>query len=118
MEAEAYASAKAGEIISYAREIERALGVPPPGPTPMLTDNSAKLLVARDAASAARARHFLRRHHVLQQRIAQHETQIFKIDDPNMPADFLTKWLSQKKLKQCVKYVTNSDARVELGKAS
>ena len=50
-------------------------------------------LVARDATSAARARHFLRRYTVLQQRIRSAEVQVFKIDDPNMPADFLTKWL-------------------------
>ena len=42
---------------------------------------------------AARAKHFLRRYTVLQQRIRGQQCQVFKIDDPNMPADFLTKWL-------------------------
>ena len=44
---------------------------------------------------AARAKHFLRRYTVLQQRIRGQQCQVFKIDDPNMPADFLTKWMPQ-----------------------
>ena len=48
-------------------------------------------MVAKDAASASRARHFLRRYTVLQQRVAAHEVSMYKIDDPNQPADFLTK---------------------------
>ena len=58
-EAEAVASAKAAEQIAYAREVLRALGVLPAGPTPLLTDNLANALVVRDATSAARAKHFL-----------------------------------------------------------
>ena len=57
-EAEAVASAKAAEQIAYAREVLRALGVLPAGATPLLTDNLANALVARDATSAARAKHF------------------------------------------------------------
>ena len=111
-EAEAVASAKAGEYVSYAREVLRALGVMPAGPTPILTDNLANCLVARDATSAARARHFLRRYTVLQQRIRSAEVQVFKIDDPNMPADFLTKWLPAGKLRDSLLYATNSGRRV------
>ena len=111
-EAESVATAKAGEQISYAREILRALGVMPDGPTPILTDNLANMLIARDATSAARARHFLRRYTVLQQRIAAGEVTIFKIDDPNMPADFLTKWIPARKLRDSVAYATNSRHRV------
>ena len=36
------------------------------------------------------------------------QCQVFKIDDPNMPADFLTKWLPQAKLRDSVAYATNS----------
>ena len=112
MEAEAVATAKAGETVSYAREILRALGVLPDGPTPILTDNQANCLVARNSTSAARARHFLRRYVTLQQRISQGEVTVYKIDDPNMPADFLTKWLSAQKLRDSVAYATNSINRV------
>ena len=111
-EAEAVATAKAGEQISYAREVLRALGVLPHGPTPILTDNLANMLISRDATSAARARHFLRRYTVLQQRVAAGEVAVFKIDDPNMPADFLTKWILAAKLRDSVAYATNSRHRV------
>ena len=40
------------------------------------------------------------------------QVQVFKIDDPNMPADFLTKWLPQLKLRDSVAYATNSANRV------
>ena len=46
MESEAVATGKAGEIIGYAREILRALGVSQDGPTPIGTDNRANILVA------------------------------------------------------------------------
>ena len=61
-QAEAVATAKAGEQVAYAREVLRALGVMPEGPTPILTDNLGNCLVSRDATSAARAKHFLRRY--------------------------------------------------------
>ena len=111
-EAESVATAKAGEQVAYAREVLRALGVMPEGPTPILTDNLANCLVSRDATSAARAKHFLRRYTVLQQRISSAQVQVFKIDDPNMPGDFLTKWLPQLKLRDSVAYATNSANRV------
>ena len=34
---------------------------------------------------------------------------IGKISDANMPSNFLTKWVSGRKLKQSVRYATNSD---------
>ena len=111
-EAEAVATAKAGENVSYAREILRALGVMPDAPTPILTDNLANCLISRDATSAARARHFLRRYTVLQQRIAAQEVVVYKLDDPNMPADFLTKWVPAAKLRDSVAYATNVRNRV------
>ena len=112
MESEAVASAKAAESVTYIREVLRALGDLPDGPTPILTDNQANLMVAKDAASASRARHFLRRYTVLQQRVAAHEVSMYKIDDPNQPADFLTKWLSGEKLAKSIDYATNASNRV------
>ena len=91
MEAEAIGSSKAGENVTYAREILRALGIPASSPTTILTDNKANLLVATDSASASRSRRFLRRYWALQQRMASGEVHLAKIDDENMPAD----WPSQ-----------------------
>ena len=70
-------------------------------------------LVASDAASASRSRHFLRRYHVLQQRLQQGEAQLLKVPDAAMPADFLTKWIGKDKLKQSVAYATNASNHVK-----
>ena len=110
MEAEAIGSSKAGEVVAYAREVLRALGVPAQEPTVIMTDNQANLQVATDSASASRSRHFLRRYYALQQRLARGEAVLVKIDDDNMPADFLTKWLPSPKVRRSVEYATNSRA--------
>ena len=112
MEAEAIGSSKCGELISYAREILRLLGVNLEQPTVLLTDNKANLLVATNTASATRSRHFLRRYVALQQRLAAGECQLIKVPDPHMPADFLTKWINREKLKQSVRYATNATSCV------
>ena len=83
----------------------------PKRPTPILTDNKANLLIARSATSASRAKHFLRRYITLQQRIASDELVVVKVDDANMPSDFLTKWLPSAKLRKSLVYATNSKAR-------
>ena len=77
-----------------------------------IRNHAANCLVARNSTSAARARHFLRRYATLQQRINHGEVTVYKIDDPNMPADFLTKWLPAQKLRDSVAYATNSINRV------
>ena len=107
MEAESIGSSKAGELITYAREILRAMGIAADKPTVVMTDNKANLLVANDATSASRSRHFLRRYWALQQRIARGDCKLVKADDAWMPADFLTKWLSSAKLAKSIAYATN-----------
>ena len=111
MEAEAIGSSKTAEVISYAREILRALGVPATAPTVVMTDNKANLLVAKDLASASRSRHFLRRYWALQQRMKRGEVRLVKVPDPDMPADFLTKWVPSAKLAKSIEYATNSRSR-------
>ena len=96
--------------MSYAREVLRAMGIPATAPTVILTDNKANLLVATDSASASRSRHFLRRYFALQQRMARGEVTLAKVDDANMPADFLTKWLASPKVRRSVEYATNARA--------
>ena len=53
--AEAIPTAKASELVVCAREIERALGVPPTKPTLIGTDNKANLLVAQPQDAPMRA---------------------------------------------------------------
>ena len=110
-ECEAIATAKAGEHVSYARVVLLALGAPPAGPTVILSDNKANVLVANNAMSASRSRHFLRRYHTLQRRMAEGECRVVKIADDLMPADFLTKWVARDKLKRSVDFATNARAR-------
>ena len=96
--------------MSYAREILRTLGELPSDRTTILTDNKANLLVATNSASAQRSRHFLRRYYALRQRMARGECRLVKVDDANMPADFMTKWLGGPKFRTSLAYATNSDA--------
>lgn len=110
MEVECIASSKAGESVAYARECLRVLGESVDEPTIILTDNQANLLVASNATSASKSRHFLRRYWALQQRLAQGECCLTKIEDANMPADFLTKWLPAAKLRKSVDCATNARA--------
>ena len=100
METECIASSKAAEIIAYVREILRAFGTPPLGPTLLTTDNLSNQGVASGASCPSRSKHFLRRYHALQQRIRAGKCTIRHINDAQMPADALTKWVSADKLKR------------------
>ena len=108
MEAEAIASAKAGETIAYLREILRAFGVPPDGPTLLTTDNMANLTVATGVGCPTRSRHFLRRYFALRQRLAEESVTLKHVSDEQMPADFLTKWIPLPKVRASITYATNS----------
>ena len=77
----------------------------------ILSDNKANVLVANNAKSASRSRHFLRRYHTLQRRMADGECRVIKITDDLMPADFLTKWVPKEKLKRSVDHASNARAR-------
>ena len=112
MEAEAIASCKAAECISYAREILRALDVPLDGPTLVGTDNLANMRVGSLRSAPTRARRFMRRYHSLLQRVAAGEVALRHVTSEHMAADFLTKWLSKRKADACVRYATNSWAHV------
>jgi hypothetical protein len=112
MESEAVASGKAGEVVSYAREILRALGVMPSGPTLISTDNLANQKVGSGVGCPTRSRHFLRRYWALKQRIRSGEVQLRHVPDASMPADFLTKWIPKPKLESSILYATNAHSRV------
>ena len=107
-ETEAIASGKAGEAISHAREILRAFGIPPCGPTMISTDNLANHKVGSGVGGPTRSKHFLRRYHSLKQRIRSGEVTLVHVPDPQMPADFLTKWIPRTKLEQSLRYACNS----------
>ena len=108
METEAIGSAKAAEAIAYAREILRAFGTPPQGPTLITTDNLANRQVGSGSSSPTRSRHFLRRYHTLIARVKAGEVVLKHVNDDRMPADFLTKWIDVKKLNKSVRYATGT----------
>lgn len=112
MESEAIASSKSGELVSYSREILRALGVPPEGPTPITTDNASNLRIATGVGCPSRSLHFYRRYNVLRQRIAAGEVHMLYVPDAEQPADFLTKWLKKEKLERSIAYAINRSACV------
>ena len=102
---EGVASVKCSSRILYARTVLAALGVPCGEPTVLLTDNKANMLVANDAGSSVRSRHFLRMYRLLQQRIGDGDIAIKHVPDAENPADALTKWIDVNKFEKCVAYM-------------
>ena len=102
---EAIASVRASNRIMYARTVLCGLGVPCEGPTILLTDNKANMLVGNDAGSSVRSRHYLRMYRLLQQRIGSRDIALKFVPDAENPSDVLTKWVDSNKFERCVKYL-------------
>ena len=113
-EVEGIASVKAAEWVITARNIERAYGVLEPTATLLGTDSSSNLQIAERQAPNARAKHALRRWHWLRQQIDQGRLSMVKVADANMPADFLTKWLTTKKLELSLERATGHSRAVPM----
>ena len=107
---EAIASVKCANRVMYARTILCALGVPCAGPTTLLTDNKANMLVANDAGSSVRSRHFLRMYRLLQQRIESADIAVKFVSDAENPADVLTKWVDINKFERSLAYMSGERA--------
>ena len=111
-EMEAIATAKAGEIVAFVREILRALSIPCNGPTFVGTDNKANAYVASGVGTSSRLKHCMRRYYSFLQRKARGEVEIGHVPDPENPSDFLTKWVGQVKFERSLAFATNSTNRV------
>ena len=70
------------------------------------------MLIANGTGSVTRARHALRRYMILQDRVREGIVVLGHVPDEENPADFLTKFVSAKKLEASVAYLTNSNNRV------
>ena len=70
------------------------------------------MLVAHNAGSSVRSRHFLKKYKILQERMERKEVTVGHVSDKENPADFLTKWVSADKFKNSVAYATNALAYV------
>ena len=89
------------------REIEIGLGVPPQGPTLVLTDNKATALVGSGTGSA-RARHCLRRYATFLQRVESNEVYLRHLPDPENPTDFMTKFTTAKKALRSARWLAGA----------
>jgi len=77
---------------------------------PISTDNLANHKVGSGIGGPTRSKHFLRRYHSLKQRIRDGDAVLVHVPDPQMPADFLTKWIPSAKLEASLRYACNSHA--------
>ena len=107
-ESEAIATAKAGELVAYAREVLRAMGLPPQGPTFVGSDNKANALIASGRALPTRLRHCLRRYLSFLQRVDAGECEIGHVRDAENPSDFMTKFVPTAKFEASNEYATNA----------
>ena len=79
------------------------------GPTLVGSDSSSHEQVVNRMASSNRSKPFLKSYVIQMQRVQAELIAIHKISDANMPSDFLTKWISGRKLRRSIRYATNSD---------
>ena len=108
MAAEGIGTSRLAETISQARDIDRAMGgaaMDYPA-TLLATDNRSSMQVAQRQGAASRARHLLRRYAVLLQRVKDGEVVVRHVPDASNPADFLTKFVSARKMTDSLRYLT------------
>ena len=103
---EAVASVRCSDRIIYFTNVFAALGVPVDGPVTLLTDSRSNNLVANNAGSSTRSRHYLRMYRRLQQRIESDHVTVKYVPDRDMPSDVLTKYVDKGKFERCVAYLT------------
>uniref|UniRef100_A0A7S0LAY4 Uncharacterized protein n=1 Tax=Coccolithus braarudii TaxID=221442 RepID=A0A7S0LAY4_9EUKA len=107
MHSEAVGANKCSNVIITGRDVLTALGVPPNGPTFLGYDNKAGMLVANNAGSSTRSRHFLCMYTILQQRGKREQIAIRHVSNVENAADFLTKWVDKSRFKRSSIYLTN-----------
>ena len=112
MQSESYASTRAADLIIYAREIQRAFGISTDLPTFIGTDSLSHSQLSNKLANAGRSKPFLKQYVIQAQRQKSSDITVGHISDLNMPADFLTKWISSRKLRMSIIYATNPSAFV------
>jgi hypothetical protein len=110
-EGEGITTSKCAELVIPVQEAARAMGIAIEGPTIIRSDNAANVRVANDPNAAVRLKHALRRYATLQGHVAAGEVKIVHVPDKFNAADFLTKWVSAKKVKESVAYTSNEVAK-------
>ena len=113
MGAEMHPTTAGGMQAEYISEVARAQGMPLDNPVVIATDSLANALVSRRQGSTVLVRHLLRRWQALTARIARGLAKVVHLPDVEMPVDFLTKWVTKKKIDASVWYLTNAANRVK-----
>ena len=72
-------------------------------------DSLSLIQILNRLGSANRSKPFLKQYVVQMQRVHDELISVGKVSDANMPSDFLTKWISGRKLRQSIRFATNSD---------
>ena len=113
MGAEMHPTTEAGMQAEYIWEVARAHGMPLDAPVVIATDSLANALVSRRQGTTVKVRHQLRRWQALTARIVRGLVKVVHLPDIEMPVDFLTKWVTKKKVDASVYYLTNAANRVK-----
>ena len=113
MGAEMHPTTEAGLQAEYISEVARAQGMPLEAPVIIATDSLSNALVSRRQGTTVLVRHQLRRWQALTARISRGLAKVVHLPDAEMPVDFLTKWVSKKKIDASVWYLTNGANRVK-----
>ena len=111
MQSEMIASNRCADIVLYVRQILTVIGTPPSGPTLVGSDSSSHEQAVNRMASANQSKPFLKSYVIQMQRVLAELIAIHKISDANMPSDFLTKWISGRKLRRSIRFATNIKLR-------
>ena len=102
----------AGEIVSNALEINRAMGDPAERPVVVGTDSTSNHSVATRRGAPQRVKHALRRWFNFHQRVLAKQVHLVHVPGAQIPADFLTKWVTKQKYYDSLNYLTNSVNKV------
>ena len=90
--------------VVYARNFLKAMGEVFHRPTRVLTDSLSGALVLNSSKSVGRSRAFLWRCAVVIELCQQGVIEIVHVDDEQNPADYLTKWVPQTKVRRSARY--------------
>ena len=96
------------KLVLYARNMLRAWGYGALPPSALLSDNSSNVSIANNAGAAGKAKHELCRYLVMQRHVESDDVYNRHVEDELNFTDFLTKWVSWKKIKASVELITNS----------
>ena len=109
-ETEAIGTAKCGEAASHMIEIMRGYGEPMNAAMFIATDNKANALIGSGRAMPARLKHCMRRYSIFLEQVAAGEVELGHVPDVENPVDFMTKWVSLRKLRQSLHYLSGGGA--------